>query len=375
MNVILSRIEELRKDRDFLIDTTNSNRHRIVFHEKDETKTAYYFSTPIYNISSKKLIDLKISNDSTPRLIGSNAQITFSNNVKMNNTNGNCFITLKEQPKRVSDYKLCEGENIIIPTTNGFVYKVPIKSGSNHSIDIKTDRAFFTTRSNNKYFALMLDKFTPFVYISAIGLEDSDGFIVSPFLITGSKISDYEYKICYSSEKKLGKYFVFEINMYERKMIQDTTVESAYPNENNAFGSTAFLGTTSEFGEQWLYSRVDYMCVNDIAGCRIKSAIAYIPKLGKNAIDIETYKVSERFCSFGSTWDNKKSESNYVSCSNASDKYVIVDITNALIHEKSKQLIATNGLIFKSKKKNFGFSAISTGDSCFMPQIIEINYF
>lgn len=182
--------------------------------------------------------------------------------------------------------------------------------------------------------------------------------------------------ICgYSSEKKLGKYFVFEINMYERKMIQDTTVESAYPNENNAFGSTAFLGTTSEFGEQWLYSRIDYMCVNDIAGCRIKSAIAYIPKLGKNAFDIEAYKVSERFCSFGSTWDNKKSESNYVSCSNATDKYVIVDITNALIHEKSKQLIATNGLIFKSKKKNLGFSAISTGDSCFMPQIIEINYF
>ena len=87
------------------------------------------------------------------------------------------------------DYELCEGDNIIIPTTNGFVYKVPIKNASNHSIDFKTDRAFFTTRSNNKYFALMLDKFTPFVYISAIGIEDSDGFIISPFLIWQPAIS------------------------------------------------------------------------------------------------------------------------------------------------------------------------------------------
>lgn len=374
MNVILNKMVELRKDRDFLIDTTNSNRHRIVVNEKDGTKTAYYFSTPIYNINSRKLVDLRFTDNSTPRLIGSNSQITFSNNVKMNNANGNCFVALKEKPKRVSDFELHEGQNIILPTTNGFVYKVPVKNASKYPILLKTDRGVFTTRSNNKYFALMKDKFTPFVYVSAIGVEDANGFIIAPFTITNNKITDYEYKVCALRTEDVGKYLVFEINMYERKMIQDTTVESAFPNENNAFGSTAFLGTTSEFGEQWLYSRVDYMCINDIAGCRVKNAIAYIPRLSQNAFNIDAYKVSERFCSFGSNWDNKKSESNLVNRSYSTENYIVIDITNSLIHEKSKQVIATNGLILKPTNKN-DFISITTGDSCFMPQIIVINYY
>ena len=374
MNNILKKIVEIRKEHDFYIDTTNSNRYRIVVNESGGSKTAYYFSSPIYNINSRKIVDLKFTNNSTPHLIGSNAKITFSNNIKMNNVNGNCYMTLETLPDRISDFELLEGENIILPSTNGFAYKVPVEKALNHPITLKTDRNDFTVRSNNKYFALMIDKFTPFVYISAIGIEDDNGYIISPFTITHNKISDHEYKICASTNRNVGKYLVFEINMYERKLIQDTTVESACPNENNAFGSTAFLGTTSEFGEQWLYSRVDHMCINDIAGYRVKKAIAYIPKLSKNTFDVDAYRVSERFCSFGSNWDNKKSESNLVNRSFCDENYVVIDITNSLIHEKSKQIIATNGLIIKPTKKN-DFVAVTTGDSCLLPQIIAINYY
>ena len=374
MNCLLKTIADLRKKKDLHIDTSNSDRYRIVINETDGTKTAYYFSAPIYNINSKKLVDLKFTDSATPRLIGTNAQITFSDSIKLNNTNGNCFITLNNHVERISDHELHEGENAIFPTTNGFVYKMPVSSTSNYSIMLKTDRAFLTTRANNKYFALMIDKFTPFAYISAIGIEDSCGYIISPFAIVYRKISDYEYEISASNNISTGKYLVFEINMYERKLIQDTTVESLNPKDNNAFGSTAYIGTTSEFGEQWLYSRIDYMRMNNIAGCRVKNATAYIPKLSNNNLDIVAYKVSERFCSFGSNWNNKKSESNYVNRSGSTDRYVVIDITSALIHEKSKQVIATNGLILKPAKKN-DFVAITTGDSCFLPQIIAINYY
>ena len=150
MNCLLKTIVELRKQRDLHIDTSNSDRYRIVINETDGTKTAYYFSSPVYNINSKKLVDMKFTDSATPRIIGSNAQITFSNSIRMNNTNGNCFISLNNHIKRISDVELHEGENVIIPTTNGFVYKMLIKDSSPRWINIKTDRAFSKTRSNNK---------------------------------------------------------------------------------------------------------------------------------------------------------------------------------------------------------------------------------
>lgn len=374
MNKLFKTIIELRNSSDFCIDTSNSNRYRIVINENNGTKTAYYFSAPIYNINSKKLLDLKFTNGTTPRLIGSNAQITFSNSINLNNQNGNCYISLNDRIDRISDYELHEGENVIMPTLNGFVYKIPIKNASQRLIRLKTNRNFLTTRANNKCFALMIDKFTPFICVSAIGIEDGSGHIKSPFIISNRKLSDREYEISSSGSINLGKYLVFEINMYERKLIQDTTVESLNSKTNNAFGTMAYIGVSTEFGEQWLYSRIDYMRMGEIAGCRVKNATAYIPKLNNSTVDADAYKVSERFCSFGSTWDNKKSASSHINRSYDMDNYIAVDITGALIHERSKQIIATNGLIFKPSNKN-GFVAISTGDSCFLPQIIAINYY
>ena len=292
----------------------------------------------------------------------------------MNNSDGTCFISSGGKIKRVSDYELRDGENIILPTTNGFVYKIPINESSTTSICVRTDRAFSMTRSNNKYFALMIDKFTPFMSICAVGAEDTDGRITSPFIFSNRKISDFEYEISMSKFIGTGKYFVFEINMYEKKLIQDTTVESANANTNNAFGSSAYLGTTAEFGEQWLYSRIDYFRMSAISDCRIKNVTAYIPKLGSGQLDVDSYKVSERFCSFGSTWTNKKSESNFINRSHNTDRYIVLDITNALIHQRSKQIIATSGLILKAAQKG-SFTSITTADSCFLPQIIAFNYY
>ena len=374
MNSPLKTIVELRKERDFLIDTTNSDRHRIVINERDGTKTAYYFSTPIYNINTRKLLDLKFTDSTIPRLIGSNAQITFSKGIKMNNTNGTCFFSLKDKSRRISDFELREGDNIILPTTNGVVYKVPIENLQKHSMNIKTDRAGLTTRANNKCFALMLDKFTPFVYISTIGIENENGYIIAPVTMNSRQINDYEYEITASTSSNIGKYIVFEINMYEKKLIQDTTVESLNPTVNNVFGTTAYVGKTTEFGEQWLYSRIDYMRMTKIVGSRVRKVIVHMPRLSDTAIEIDAYKVSERFCSFGSTWNNKKGETNFVSHSDNTERYITVDITSALINGKSKQLIATNGLIFKPQKENNSFIAMTTGDSCFLPQIVEVNY-
>ena len=56
---ILSEIKKLRgSDAPLSVDLNNTNRYRVVINETDRTKTAYYFSTPIYNNITKKAISM-----------------------------------------------------------------------------------------------------------------------------------------------------------------------------------------------------------------------------------------------------------------------------------------------------------------------------
>ena len=58
MNEIIKKIINLRSKEFVAFDETNINRYSIVVKEADGTKTAYYFSSPIYNSENDKLIDL-----------------------------------------------------------------------------------------------------------------------------------------------------------------------------------------------------------------------------------------------------------------------------------------------------------------------------
>ena len=63
-------IVKLRKGFPIIIDYHNSNRYRFVAQENNESKTAYYFSTPIYSRKSRKLLDLRYrSNGERGRLL------------------------------------------------------------------------------------------------------------------------------------------------------------------------------------------------------------------------------------------------------------------------------------------------------------------
>lgn len=76
---VFEEIRQLRGGLPMAIDRGNTNRYRVLVSEKDGSTTAYYFSTPIYNKKSRRLIDLALRE--TPqglRAVGSNAEITVS---------------------------------------------------------------------------------------------------------------------------------------------------------------------------------------------------------------------------------------------------------------------------------------------------------
>ena len=374
MTSILHEISQLRKESSLVIDYKNNNRYRVVVLEPDGSKTAYYFSAPIYNTRTRRAVDMKFYPEGENICYtGSSAKITIADNIKMENADGSCTISILNSPTHVSDYEISCGDEHIYPTTNGLAIKSDCSDGNPYTFSIEVSKSFLEVRANDKYFALMSEQFRPFIAVSCIGTTDACGNIISPAKLTYQKISDRKYTISISPCSSLGKSVLFEANLYEPKLFQDTTVESKNPKTNNAFGSIGFIGNTKELGEQWLYSRPDYSKILELNDKKIMRAILHLPKLNSGAIELTTSKVTARFCSFGSTWDNKVAETSSLADSQIADNYIDLNLLSVLT-DKQNRLSRGEGFILKAKTKNIGFAVIATGDNYFTPQILEINY-
>lgn len=370
----LNEVSGLRNDLPLLIDYKNSNRYRIVTVEPDGNKTAYYFSTPIYNNKTRKALDMKFHlNNDAIYSIGSNADIKISNAVRIENSEGACILSLSENATFVSEHELACGNERIFTTTNGVAYRVPYKNNIPFTITIEVTKSFMEIRANDKYFALMSERFRPFALISCIGTVDMNGDIIAPAKVEYQKITDTKYSLSFYSSSAIGKWILFEVNLYEPKLFQDTTVESGHPKLNNAFGGVGFIGTTEEYGEQWLYSRLDLSKLSELNEKKIVKAVLHLPKLNTALFDMSAYSASTRFCSFGSTWENKIAAGFDIGNSITKGRYIDIDITS-IVSDKYGKLERNEGFILKAKKKDAGFSVIATGDSHMNPQILEIMY-
>ncbi len=375
MQSVLGEIEKLRNGSPIIIDYHNSNRYRLVVQENNGTKTAYYFSTPIYSRRTRKMIDVKFqSNGVAIFSTGSNTNITVSRNVLMENAEGSCSIELPQNCNLISSQEVRCGSMVLIPTTNGVAFKCALKTNEKATFTIEVGQPFLNVRANDRCFALMKERFRPFVVFSCIGSIDAVGNVIAPAKIEYQKLTDKRYRIAVFATSPLAKYVLLEANLYENKLFQDTTVESMNPSTNNAFGSVGFIGNSSAYGEQWLYSRLDYSRIPEIMDKRIQKAVLHMPKFNQSNVELSAYKVSARFCSFGSTWDNKIPGETPVSDSSSKSGYQSLDFTSLLVDSRTKTITKSEGLILKPKIKGSGFSAIATGDSYLAPQIMEINF-
>lgn len=375
MQSVLGEISKLRRGSPIIIDYHNSNRYRLVVQESNRTKTAYYFSTPIYSRRTRKMIDVKFqSNGDAIFSTGSNTNITVSRNVLIENAEGSCYIELSQNCNLISSQKVRCGSMVLIPTTNGVAFKCALKTNEKATFTIEVGQPFLNVRANDRCFALMKERFRPFVVFSCIGTVDTSGDVIAPAKIEYQKLTDRHYRIAIFSTSPLAQSVLFEANLYENKLFQDTTVESMNPSTNNAFGSVGFIGNSSAYGEQWLYTRLDYSRIPEIMDKRIQKAVLHMPKLNQSKVEFSAYKVSARFCSFGSNWNNKIPGETPVSDSSSQNGYQSLDFTSLLIDGRTKTITKSEGLILKPKVKGSGFSVIATGDSYLAPQIMEINF-
>ena len=375
MQSVLTEIAKLRNGDPLRIDYRNSNRYRLLAQESDGSKTAYYFSTPIYNQKTGKMIDFAFrAKDNCVYATGSNTEIMVSDALYIANADGTCVIDLGQKAVFVSPREVRCGTVVLSPTANGVALKGEIKGNQEMTFVVNTERPFFSVRANGKYVAFMKERFKPFAVFSCIGSMDATGNVIAPAKIECKKLASRRYRIRVSSTSPLAKYVFLEANLYENKLFQDTTVESIHPSKNNVFGSMGFLGNSAAYGEQWLYSRPDFSKMPEMMYKRIRKAVLHMPKFNRGNIEFSAYKVAARFCSFGSNWNNKIAGSVPISDSTSQSGYQSVDLTSLLVNSRTQKFMRSEGFILKPQIKGQGFSAVTTADSYFAPQILEINY-
>lgn len=191
----LNEIVSLRNGRNIVIDHQNSNRYRLLVTEPNGTKTAYCFSTPIYNRKTKRLVDLRFHTDGEVAYFsGSNAEIAVTDSIHLENTEGYCIIRTDRKFFPDSGREIRCDRNTVFPTTNGIALKEYIGNTGKMSLEIETGQSFFQVLANDKYFALMQDRFQPFVTLSGIGVLDKNDQLTAPVTVAYKKLSDCRYK-------------------------------------------------------------------------------------------------------------------------------------------------------------------------------------
>lgn len=374
MNSITEEIKKMRSDSSFNVDRTNNNRYAVVLDEDNSTKTAYFFTAPLYNNVTKKAVSMNFFNkDGDVHAVGTNAEITISDSIRLKNDESYFVMPLREKITHSSSKSIYASKDEIFPTLNGIAYKCYINGQSSIDFEFEVGKTYYEIRSNDKYVSLMRERFQPFVTISCIGCINAANEIVAPVKISYFRTNQNKYRITLYPCSLDSKWILFEINLYEEKLMLDTTVESYHPSINNAFGSIAFIGNTSEFGEQWLYSRPDFYKLNTLDGKYINKAILHIPRFNTQKTNMDSYGVFARFCSFGSNWSNKKKETNRVSSAIEHGNYWNIDF-KGIVTDNNGRFKMSEGMILKPRKYEEGFAVISTGDSSYAPQILEINY-
>lgn len=371
----LDTISHLRSSKNINIDEENENRFCVTINEKDSSKTGYYFSTPIHNKFTKQIINCEFTKVANGFIAGgSNSAIKIFDNIQLENGDGVCAIPLNKKITSSTSTELTLENDHILLTTNGILYIADISNKGSFSFDLTVDKPFLSVRSNDQCLVLLKDVFLPFASISCIGSSNTYDDNVNPAYIQYSKLSDDKFHITITPKSYSSKYIYVEINLYEHKAVQDTTVESANPQKNNAYGGIAFIGNSECFGEQWLYSKFDYYSLIDVLDKKIQKAIWHIPKYNSNHTEIAAFELKTRFCSFGSNWENKIESSNFIGFGIDRGDYIDIDITQVLLNVQAHGTTLSEGIILRPKRKRNEYTAISTGDNYFKPQIIEINY-
>ena len=343
---ILREIETIREERKLSVCSWNTNPYRILIREKDGI-TAYYCSIPLFDEENKLVLPQWNSLGGKRFFRGINALVEADgDSVRMENKCG------KAEVEFFSDVEL-------LPTLNGIA--VFAQNSVSFALSVETPRPIW---ENGRFFNLMQEGFVPFLTVD--GLYQKNAGHVKPlhFLFSSPDGLRFRFEVEGGAEE-----LAFEINLHAKKLVLDTTVESKNPELNNAFGGIAFLGTTAEYGEQMLYSRFENELFQDLRSYVVKEAQLYLPHFGGEG-RLDSYRMTLPWCSFGSSWKTKVPYAEFLHTGSICRRFAKMEVTEIIRDIFRVKDPGNYGFILKGSDS--GYSAVSTGDNYYRPQILEI---
>ncbi|MBQ8416208.1 MAG: hypothetical protein IJX13_04850 [Clostridia bacterium] len=353
------------------IDANHSNRYCILLNT-EYGKEGYFFATPIYNMDTLRLVNRSFAfADECFRAIGSSSTVQVTADQ----------LVLKQQEKSVrltfqtpKDWILQNGRLVsedvsLIPTYNGVCIEGRIDQ---LNFDVWADFSYQNIRSSKNCVCFMQERFKPIFVISALYA----GALLQecrPIQVKLTKKNSACESVRFLAEDSDCKRGAVEINFYEPKLIYDTPVSSQHPKENNAFGPVAYIGKSSMYGSQWLYSRLDVDMFRDLHHEHIFEIKLWIPRFTTNMMSVDLFRLANRFCSFGSNWSNKVQTTKMENVVDLKGDYMCIDLTD--IYVQRGQLVESAGFVLlPSRMGTTGYQTVSTGDCYSKPPIITIKY-
>ena len=352
------------------IDTNQSSRYCIKLNSVGG-KEAYYFTTPIYNTHSRKLVRRKFFEDhGVYHFAGSNCDVfVTSEQIKLIREDQTCVLNFRNDFHWVQrDGVLTSDRMSITPTYNGICIYGDILQ---LSFDVSVDFDYQKIRWQQSCISFMESQFTPVLVISGLFVQSSVNECI-PLRVKYYEKSPKEGILSFASNQSTYNQCAFEMNFYEPKLIQDTPVSGSFPNENNAFGPIAFVGKGDFYGTQWLYSRLDISKMPELQGKHIREIKLYIPRFTKKTAPLYVFELLNRFCSFGSTWGKKVDKGSLYDSIKFDGDYVCIDLT---LNYTGRGLIRqSSGVVITPAHPGLGYQVISTGDSYVLPPILCVKY-
>ncbi len=362
MRSVLEEIQYLRGNKNFIIDRSNQNRYCVLVGE-DDGKTSYYFSSPLYDRTNKKLVTPKIWKTTDGNEIrGTNGTVKIQETrLIFENQDGKVIVELMNS-------KIRANQNLY-PTLNGAYFQLS-QQDFRFSIRIESNKET-SILLNSQCLACMKGMFTPFFSIASMYAKTLSGELLPGSIEWNQKGKTVVEGKIFGREDT--EFLCFEANLYEPKLFQDTTVEQKAPNQNNVFSAVGFIGSTEQIGKQWLYSRPDIFQITEENCGFVEKVWFHIPKIYGKAKYLKVFAPQKRFCSFGTTWNNQVEHVEKTCEIQESERYLSIDVTKLFVDAKYRFLIANEGIVLKGTSPNHSVT-LATADCYSHPQILEIQW-
>ena len=344
--LIYNYIFPLDDYRDFQRIVTWKNEYCLSM-RKDGRYFDYYFSITIYD-EDKQLLDVKFEETG-------GACINRGVNCKVLVQDSKVKLILKETVIELEFLSDIEIE----PTLNGI------------KVECEKECLFYLTSSrplrekNNERCFILIDYNEAPVFTISPMYASKEG-VYREASVTYGKAAE-RYLIAISGQEH-GERVVFEANTYVSKLILDTTVEKGNPTRNNPYGGVAYLRAEEE--EEVLFSKFDFLALQNCFSQEIEKAELYIPVLSLNPCKLQMYSANEPWCSLGLSWESQVKEVEFLGESKSKNGYVKFDITKHLKHFLRGIEPRNYGFILKNASNNVAI--VATGDNYFNPQILKI---